>query len=362
MDGSIQPGVSLPVPGNSSGALVPVEWQIESLVALLRDRNLLSRVRFEDGLVAFVGSWPKYHEAYSWFTSLGGSMKSRYTVGERVIAKSATTEEWWAARIVQESKGRFTIEWADDDRDAMIFPDDDTEKRTFQLRAAPGREQVHELIVRYSLVMKIWLLQVLRGLDKGRLSNELTVWFGDDSTATRAYANQIVLRIYAAFAQVAFALEPSARNYAVSRWHGPCTGPMNYVHDKSGRFIIELGYLFFRKASHVLEDFTDTGARAGTLVHELSHIVKDESLTLHSSPGWSGDEPGTKCGDDGRLGTVDYAVGPHGSRQLAKTDARSARHNGDNVQMFVESSVLAERRAGHALHILANGTLLQRTT
>lgn len=218
-----------------------------------------------------------------------------------------------------------------------------------------GKIDVKEEIARVTVVARIQLLQALRGLMEGRLAEELVTWFGDDRASTRAYAEELLTRMLLVCSNLDLqfdALEPWA---AQARRADACERP-SYQKSVAG-FVLRAGQVLLSAADGRAELHA---AWLGVLLHMVSHIVKDEGTTLRRAGGWKGDGPGSSCGDDGRLGTVDYrsCIGEgydRACKDLAETNSRDARHNADNVRHFIEASTIAEQRLGNAVNITADG-------
>eukprot|EP00440_Ansanella_granifera_P033646 gb/GFBE01036508.1/.p1 GENE.gb/GFBE01036508.1/~~gb/GFBE01036508.1/.p1 ORF type:complete len:482 (+),score=98.59 gb/GFBE01036508.1/:1-1446(+) len=216
-----------------------------------------------------------------------------------------------------------------------------------------GRAAAQMQIARYALVMRIWVLQALRGLNQGRLASELTTWFGDSSDSTRAYATLMATELYTAFNILKFSLTDDEHLFAKVTNEGDCTHPK--FKDEDGAILVKLGSSFFKSASVDLDSFTESGTKGGTMMHELSHAIKDESIAIYKWWHWMGDSAGSRCADHGQVGTSDYSYGISKCQSLAKQSPRDARHNGDSVQYFIESSVLAERKGGFAVRVAMDG-------
>jgi len=207
----------------------------------------------------------------------------------------------------------------------------------------PDRAFAQEFVARYTVVMKIVILQVLRGLLAGRFDAEMEEYLGDSKNQTRAYMVALLRKMNFAFGHITYRLLPDS--FFASVHHADNSTDARPLYEKvDDSYVINLAEGFFRLAAHSLHDFEFSGSRVGTLLHEISHVLKDERITLHKADGWDGDAPhdDDDSTDDGRLGTYDYAY----QENIYDLSARDKRHNADSVQYFIEMAVLKERKAG----------------
>jgi len=223
-----------------------------------------------------------------------------------------------------------------------------------------GVADVKAEVARIVALARIALLQAARGLAEGRLGEELAEWFGSAGGAAREYAAELLFRMHAVCANLVLQYEPLEGRALWARAAGGCARPA-YELSAAG-FVLRAGAGLLGARRNVLEAARLRRTLPGLLLHEVSHITKDEALTLRQKEHWKGDMPGSSCGDDGRLGTVDYRLcaGPgyeEPCRDLAVTRSRDARHNADNVRLFVEASMLAEQRLGKAMYLMADGRI-----